>query len=237
MKHGFFLGLPGDLPGLSLWLRADIGVTTNGSNVTGWSDQSPNGYILTPDFETTDITLVPSVPTLNSKPAILFQTSAEGGDVGLYINSPFEGKTVFIVYILTSVAGFEYSIIYENSGINNYTSYGGGNRKFGGYFNNFFDADTLSDLNTPYIRATVTEDGQDLKYYTNAGNDGNPTGGGFYPRTAIVVGNGNARGAVEPEPTNQPFQGYIAEIIVYNRVLAGAEISTVNNYLRNKYKI
>ena len=34
---------PGNLSGLSLWLKADAGVTLSGSNVTAWADQSGNG--------------------------------------------------------------------------------------------------------------------------------------------------------------------------------------------------
>jgi len=34
---------PSDISGLSLWLKADAGVTLSGSNVTAWADQSGNG--------------------------------------------------------------------------------------------------------------------------------------------------------------------------------------------------
>jgi hypothetical protein len=34
---------PANLSGLSLWLKADAGVTLSGSNVTAWADQSGNG--------------------------------------------------------------------------------------------------------------------------------------------------------------------------------------------------
>lgn len=34
---------PNKLPNLSLWLRSDLGITLNGSNVSSWADQSGNG--------------------------------------------------------------------------------------------------------------------------------------------------------------------------------------------------
>lgn len=34
---------PASLPGVVLWLRADMGTTLNGSNVAAWADQSGNG--------------------------------------------------------------------------------------------------------------------------------------------------------------------------------------------------
>jgi len=35
---------PKSLPGLLLWLRADLGITLAGSKVSAWADQSGNGY-------------------------------------------------------------------------------------------------------------------------------------------------------------------------------------------------
>ena len=32
------------ISGLTVWLRSDVGVTTSGSEVTTWQDQSGNGY-------------------------------------------------------------------------------------------------------------------------------------------------------------------------------------------------
>ena len=38
------IGLNTAHPNLQLWLRADLGVTTDAGGVTGWTDQSANGY-------------------------------------------------------------------------------------------------------------------------------------------------------------------------------------------------
>jgi len=229
----------GSIPssGLQLWLKADSGVSTSGSSVTAWLDQSPNAYNFVPDSVTADISLVSSVVNLNNKPAIRFRTVNNNGNIGLYNNTVFTGKSAILVYILESVAGFEYSVIYENSGINLYTSYDNGNRRFGGYFNQFYNATTLSTLNVPYIRSCLTDNGVALNFFLNGNADGTPTGNGFYPRTQTVIGNGGARLAVNPSGLNQPFQGYLAEIVVYDRVLTTPERQQVENYLNSKYNI
>ena len=230
----------GDLPvtsNLRLWLKADAGVTTSGSNVTAWLDQSPNARNFVPDTQTPDITLAPSVAGFNNKPAVRFGTTNNFGNIGLYHDSVFTGKTVFMVYILESVSGSEYSVIYENSGINLYTSYGNGNGTYGGYFNGFYDSNTTSSLNIPYLRTCLTEDGNGIQYFLNGAADGTQTGSGFYSRTQTVIGNGGARFGRPGGFINQPFQGYIAEIVAYDRVLTTQERQQVEAYLNAKYAI
>ena len=39
--------VPTNLPGLALWLRADLGITLDDGNVSGWADQSGNGNSFT----------------------------------------------------------------------------------------------------------------------------------------------------------------------------------------------
>jgi hypothetical protein len=233
---------PSDISGLSLWLKADDGVVVNGANVTEWADQSGNGLNVVPDTETSDISLVASVSKFNNKPAILFGVADVSGGVGLFNSNPFIGKSVFIVYSLENVDSFEYSVIYENNGINCYTSYADGNRAFGGYFNSFEDSNTPSTLGTVYIRTVIADDDGEgnnpINFFTNGASDGSRAGNGFYNfRSEIVIGNGGAR-SLGPSPSiDQPFQGYIAEIVVYNVLLTATERQQVESYLNNKYEI
>ena len=211
--------------------------TSIGTGVDAWVDQSSNGYIFVPDYVSKDITLSSSVAGLNNKPAISFQALNDAGGVGLFNSNVFTGKSVFLVYILNSVDNFTYSVSYENSGINNYTSYNEGNRYFGGYFNEFFDANTPSTIGTKYLRTTITENGTSINYYTNGSSDGNPTGGGFYTRSEVVIGNGGARWAGGNPSISQPFQGYLAEVVVYDVALTTPQRQQVEAYLNTKYAI
>lgn len=217
--------------------------STEKTGITEWVDQSDNGFVFVADNGVSeDITFASSVVSLNNQPAVYFQTTNDNGNVGLYYdyyspeNTPFIGKSVFIVYILENINGFYYSVCYEHNGINLYTSYAS-NRHFGGYFNGFYDSNTSSTLNTAYIRSCLTDDGSPVNFFVNGSADGTPAGGSLYNyRSAIVIGNGNARGAVGGG-TNQPFQGYIAEVIVYDNELSSNDRIAVENYLNSKYDI
>jgi hypothetical protein len=172
----------------------------------------------------------------------LFGVARNGGDVGLFNNNPFIGKSVFIVYSLENVAGFEYSVPYENNGVNCYTSYQNGNLAFGGYFNAFVDSNTPSTLGTAYIRTVIADDDGEgnnpINFFIDGASDGTTNGGGFYnSRAQIVIGNGGARNAGQSSSINQPFQGYIAEIVVYNVVLTTGQREQVESYLNTKYAI
>jgi hypothetical protein len=233
---------PSDITGLSLWLKADAGITLSGSNVTSWADQSGNGLNVVPDYTTSDISLASSVAKFNNRPAVLFGVASDSGDVGLFNNNPFIGKSLFIAYSLESVSDFEYSIPYENNGINTFTSYGNGNQIFGGYFNEFIDSNTTSTLGIAYIRTVISDDDGEgnnpISFYIDGNSDGAANGGGFYnARAEIVIGNGGARGAGPSPSINQPFQGYIAEIVVYDVVLTTEQRQQVESYLNTKYAI
>jgi hypothetical protein len=71
-------------PNLRLWVRGDAGVTTAGSQVTGWEDQSDanNDMVVTPApgfpsswATATTPTLVPN--SINGKPALLFDANTD----------------------------------------------------------------------------------------------------------------------------------------------------------------
>lgn len=226
-----------DLQDLSLWLKADAGITLDGSNVILWKDQSGNGLDVQADYSSQDISFISSASDFNNKPVVRFSTNYDNGDVGLSNSNPFDGKTCFIVYKLNSTDNFEYSVPYENTLINIYTSYDNGNRIFGGYYNGFYDSNTVSTIGVPYLRTILTEDGVNINYFINGVTDGNPTGQGSYTRNYIVIGNGGARNAGPDPSVNQPFQGDLAEIIVYSRVLTETERLKVEAYLNRKYEI
>jgi hypothetical protein len=238
---------PASISGLKLWLKADAGVTVDGSNrVTQWSDQSVSGYNFVPDFPTLDITKTASHASFNSQPVITFVTSNNDGDVGLFVNSPFTSRSGFVAYKLNSVGSFEYSVPYENSGINLYTSYDYNNRLFGGYFNGFFDSNTPSELGQAYVRACLSdsiyneqteEEENPINFFLGLTADGSHNGAGFFDRTAIVIGNGSARLALEGGFLNQPFEGDLAEILAYDEVVSSADRIAITNYLKNKYNI
>ena len=76
--------------GLECWYDASVGVTTSGSTVTGWADQSGNGKNATPGVGTPLF----GTSQINGRPAVFFR----GGDNYLNINSNIVPKQEYIVF-------------------------------------------------------------------------------------------------------------------------------------------
>jgi hypothetical protein len=89
------------------------------------------------------------------------------------------------------------------------------------------------------VIADDDEDGNNpIDFFINGNADGSVNGDGFYnSRNEIVIGNGGARAAGPSPSINQPFQGYIAEIVAYDVVLTTPQRQQVEAYLNAKYAI
>lgn len=87
---------PLQLPGLALWLRADRGITLNGSNVSGWADLSGNGNDVS---QSTTASQPPYVASgINGRPAVNFLNPTflrnTATNLGIAAGSPY---SVFLV--------------------------------------------------------------------------------------------------------------------------------------------
>jgi hypothetical protein len=222
---------PNSITGLALWLKADAGVTLNGSGqVTQWVDQSPSSLSFVPDYASADVIRTDNY--INGLPAIVFG-GTEGGVIGLYNTSVFVTKSVFIVLAATGGPA-EYSVPYENDGLNIYSTSSYYGQPWGSYLNANTNALTnLAYDGTPYILSARSTDGTDQTFYLNNVDDTDYAGEGFYnERSEIVIGNGGARSFFP-----QPFEGAIMEIIAYTSYLSATDMTNVYNYLNGRYAI
>jgi len=73
---------PANLSGLSLWLKADAGVSLSGSDVTTWADQSGNGR----HANSVDADPTYNSSDLNGKPTISLSSVAVGDNQSLSID-------------------------------------------------------------------------------------------------------------------------------------------------------
>jgi uncharacterized repeat protein (TIGR01451 family) len=222
---------------LSLWLKADAGLTT-GATMT-WLDQSGNGHNASQSVAASQPTLHSNA--INFNPSLVF---ANNRNNFLSVASPAlpTGNISYTVFgvarasILTGGA-FAYNYIYVEG------SDSGNNRVSVGRINaNMSQANYLNDLNagaltvnTPYVlrytrnssggaRANV-RNGLQVGSDTNTGL--NKTNGVGYPR----IGNTTA-GAGE-----ESWDGDIAEVIVYQSTLTPAQYQQIESYLAIKYGI
>ena len=211
--------LPIPASGLKLWLKGDAGITLDGNAVIGWADQSGNGN----DVASTgysDPILYPNY--INNKPALFFDTNTrmQGSDV--------TGKTIYAVIVPYSIISSDSALV-ECTGGGLYSCLADTNQ-WGSYYNSYNPSGNSLTENTPAIIATLSSDGNSYVFRRDGQQVyGSDDGLGFLSRSQLSIGNDGS--------LSQPCNSYIAEIIIYNRVLNSQEIQQVENYLNTKYAI
>jgi hypothetical protein len=232
---------PANLSGLSLWLKADAGVTLSGSNVTAWADQSGNGNNATPVVDNP----IYNISDLNSKPTISLTSMSD------YVERVFSisinplgvaGSTAFSVQYVEDVcgAGDDNGPIFGNfgsSGTQSHYPYGQDCSVY-----DAFATTSRKDALTPPTAITATwsiysvhSTNGEWKDYVNGAlmhfdsyNTYNNSIGG--DDTTLYIGKQTGAG-------NFSLKGKVAEVIVYNRVLTTPERQQVEAYLNTKYAI
>ena len=210
--------------GLQCWFDAAQGVTTSGSNVTGWADQSGNGYHATLGAGT------PLLATnqVNGRPAIKFQ----GGNNYLKINYNLIPRQEYIVFrsgnyardaVNTNQWGGDWGGPFGQQGVNNHWMFESGTKRMWG----------------SYVPLAVSQNGTAL-VQNNA--NGNPYGmADVYSYMVLKVNPINYPSAygLIGRPNTSWGNGYqdVAEIIAFNRVLSTAEENQIGGYLATKYAI
>lgn len=207
---------------LSLWLRADLGITLNGSNVSAWADQSGNGNNVSqstsgfqPAYNATDanyggqssITFNAVTPTfLTLASFVLAQPTT------LYVVHNFSTLTGTIVPVDGNSASKQ--AVYGNSGswamfagsaASSATSVASGTHCAVGMFNGGSSFQYL-DASSPAIQSNV-----------------NPGANGW--NSQLVIG-GNS---------GDDISGTIAEVLIYGVAHSSSQVSTNLKYLAARY--
>lgn len=230
--------------GLSLWLQADNGVSFSGSNVDAWLDQSGNGKHAITEYGASNSPII-VFNAINGKPAIEFNNLSLSGESFMRITAPtfnLKSSTAFFVlkqdeqisfarfFSFLSATGEDYD---SNDGLavlyNNYsdpqqfqiTSNAIDAIENASVYENFGIASyTISSNGTiiPFFNSVVGISGQNTDMASSNGGD-----------ALIAQGSQAIAGSA--------FDGKIAEIVIYNRVLTEGERQQVEAYLNTKYAI
>jgi len=236
---------PANLSGLSLWLKADAGVTTSGSNVTAWADQSGNGRTVTltnsPTF---------TASSINGKPTIDFNGSTQ------YVNAltpAFAGNNNFSLiwvfkYVGDSVNSDPYdpyspsvSFLSDTGDDQGTFHYIKNDSKFPASYPMFL---TQGWTQYDYNEGFTYSDGSNyiLEFISNQSS-------GFYSvfRNATLEGSEAIGTAASSDVIGIRIAGQedpprfgnikMAEIIVYNSTLTSPQLTQIRNYLNTKYAI
>ena len=103
----------------AVWLKADAGVTLNGSNVSAWADQSTHGNDATQANSANQPLFSASVAELNGQPAVTNLDDADVLDTGNYNQGDLPaGSEHFIVGTKPTVAPATNAFVTSGSGTN-----------------------------------------------------------------------------------------------------------------------
>jgi hypothetical protein len=239
--------------GLSVWLRADMGVLTNATGyVTNWQDQATGdgSQDATQATSANQPLFVTSAAGLNNQPVVRFDGVKDStGDrllLGNLSNKFTTGEaTLFVVYTGDSSLGANYSVYSSGNIGGTYWDQGKVGPFYGatafnyrynenGAFGNYPD--------TPCAGNHIVEfrAGSDYTAFTNGvslgtltvANTATASGGSykFWGGNDHRIGNDSANEGLN-------FRGDVAEIIIYNRILTDTERNQVGAYLEERYGI
>lgn len=224
----------------------DKSESVEGEKITNWYDSNPTniekGKL---NQSTTSNKANYKTNIINSLPAILF----EGDDKYIIKNIFGENYSLFVVLLSNSLgAGASNSPAYLNSIIIGADTPGSANDIIplalgAGYFKMFTgnNATTLAssykiNIGTPYIvfSSRNFEDGT-RKIMINNSNTVSDNLGGI---KVLLNSNSNVGIGADSNTDNTTlYNGYLAEIIIYNKILETQEIESIHKYLSKKYSI
>jgi len=204
--------------GLQLWLKADSGVTTAGSSVTGWTDCSGTGKTIT-------INSAPTYTTANSALNNMPSVNFDGNDDYVTFNTISDIKTVFWVLqcasnpitnnnapLLGDTTAYDFAYGYNTPGKMLDWNYASPNLRNG-----------LTRLNGAVVDSTITDMPQTWSFLSMQTQSG----------TTVKASNfSNDRNL-----SGRRWYGGLAEVLIYNTALTAQQISQVENYLQVKYSL
>jgi hypothetical protein len=230
LSNKYEIGLPNInnmfLP--ELWLKADAGVTTNGSNVTAWADQSGNGNNAT---AYNDPLLISN--ELNSNPVISFNGYDQYASFPISLSAETP-RTIFVVGkyedISRSQEGF---MALGNSQLNPVWDRGYVFRS--GEYSYYYTPGQIIAPTSTIGNYHITTIKHNYQSNSTIGINGSFGSGSTIAHSPANEGLIALRDPTAEEP--EYAAANIAEIIIYDRALTTSERQQVEEYLMEKYAI
>lgn len=233
---------PDAVPGLSLWLRSDLGITEVSGAVATWEDQSGNGNHFTQDTALNRPVYTASTPAYNNQPTLDFTA-----------NNHFMSCPTHFLDSLAAVGGF-WIVAHRIAGGNPTTDLknlltmlddsAGGGGSGGGWRSTVADGQMVWGANTQFIIKAWTNPATPQRYFNkrngsvaSATEFGVP--GTLGTRTLTVY---NAEAAGVPTylgaiggGTGARWNGSIAEVILYEQAVSAPNETALLAYLAARY--
>ena len=204
---------PDELPGLELWLKADVGITITNNLISQWDDQSGNGRNAISQFNSTRPALINS--SLNGLPVVSFDGNIDFMEFEEITNV----RTVFWIIKESPLAnGILRRPLLGHPGGLYYTR---------SLNEDFWD----SALALPEVVNGLTRLNQEN---INGTNTVIPTE--FSLITLVTTGNTPASHiTMEASAFGRTWWGELAELIIFSEELTTSQIQSIELYLANKY--
>lgn len=248
--------------GLYLWLETsmsesfDEDQSYDGSQITQWNDRNPQaGSKLFAVITASSGVTYKEMSTINNLPSVYFDASEAPALTLSSISSSSNNKliytadNIFTFFVVAQLSNNSTGAktLFQNGDSTSGWGYGldssTSSRKrqviFGGAINNYTTTST-STTNPEIISATYEGASGEVKLFTNGVGSGgfgasgsnetliSSTATALPPETAFYIGSNNS---------GEAWDGYISEIIIFNRVLTDSERKLIESYLGQKYDI
>jgi hypothetical protein len=227
---------PSTITGLNLWLKADSLALSDGAAVSAWADSSGHGYAVTQATGANQPIYKSAIA--NGKPVLRFNGTTqrlESSTAGV-IPSGTTAYTVFIVCALAATssvyvpfatgpsASFATSMLFFNNTAQ-WTQ-----RQVNAASGNVDVSDSISVVVGAFDVLTGDWNGSNIHLWRNGSFKGIS---GI--TTILNLGNYVSIGMDGPDGYLFPYNGDIAEVLVYNSALSTTDRQNVETYLRTKY--
>jgi hypothetical protein len=216
---------PTDLSNLALWLRSDLGITLNGSNVSAWADQSGNGNNFSAN---------------SAGPLYTGSDSSFGGQPSLGGASNADwliGPTTENIIGASSTAAEYFMAILPDNTSDHPISQGFSDLTYFYFSGQIYD----SFYTTPRVNglSSGVSSGSFVYNANSSGSNWNAfvNGSSIFSSTSQTFNFINDINFTLFGALSAIWQGKMAEIIVYSRVLTSIERGQVNTYLSSRYGI
>ncbi len=236
---------------ITSWHRADAQVTNTGegTNATGWYDQSLSGNdLLATDqgyptyYETTPAKMV------NFNPTVEYANNDLNGDddhsYGFSLGK--QGKTTFIITSESKLGGWRYCTVYGGTANNTYFDVGCHNyRQNIGFAISNYQGSTLYYNKTGYYISAANYinpsllpvNTKNVLGYVNSHSEASAVGSNAISVKLAAKEDFSIGGGFKADDADNPFWGRVSEVINYPWVLNDLERRKVETYLAVKYGI
>ena len=233
--------VPSDISGLQVWLDAELGVTKDGSNkVSAWLDQSSNAYNYTQALSAEQPTWVDA--SLNGKPIIRFS----GVDQRLYMAvsnlvSNAAARTVISVFKPTAIGFLRCVLSFCGpSASQSYTLVLSDNASYNKVQVPQARSETdPATLNNTWHYFYSTYNGSGIATLSNHAMDFNRVAASLtaYNDMSAYERSNTIGHYQDTEAFGGAFQGDIAAVFLWNKVLSAGEKSQMNDYILERFAL